>query len=885
MAMRDAQARVTRLRDYRAPDFLIDHTDLHFDLRPGKTLVRATLALRANPEYPVCARELRLHGEGLQLRELALDGRALAPAEYSYTDGELVIPGVPAAFELSSTVAIHPEANTSLEGLYQSRGLYCTQCEAEGFRKITFYLDRPDVLSEFTTTIEADLGAFPVLLSNGNPIAEGVAPGGRHWVTWHDPFRKPAYLFALVAGDLACLEDSFTTASGRGVMLRIYVEPKDLDKLDHAMASLKQSMAWDERVYGREYDLDIFMIVAVDDFNMGAMENKGLNIFNTSCVLAHPEITTDLGFQRVEAVVAHEYFHNWSGNRVTCRDWFQLSLKEGFTVFRDSEFSADMGSRTIKRVEDVNLLRTAQFAEDAGPTAHPVQPDAYQEISNFYTVTIYEKGAEVVRMIHTLLGPETFRRGCDLYFDRHDGAAVTIEDFVAAMADVSGRDFSQFMGWYRQAGTPRVAVQGHYDVAAQSYRLDFTQSCPPTPECADKAPFQIPIRLGLVGRNGDLPLHVSGLADGATDIVFELTEPAQSLVFERVGEAPIPSLLRGFSAPVKLAFDYSRDELVQLLRRDSDGFNRWEAGNRLAVGILQELIADALSGRTLALDTRLVEAYRELLTDKALDPALVAHILTLPGEAYLSELADTIEVEAIHRARQFARHELAQRLRPEFEALYTGNHGAEPYRANAEQIARRSLHNLALAYLLQLDVPELIDRAWQQFAQADNMTDTNAALVALLNNPAPQAQDHAREALRRYYERWQNESLVVNQWFQMQAWCILPGGLERVQGLLEHPAFDLRNPNKVRAVIGAFSAGNPVNFHRADGAGYAFLAEQVLALDAMNPQIAARLLTPLTRWRKYPETRADAMRAALERVLAVPELSKDSFEIVSKALR
>ena len=885
MAMRDAQARVTRLRDYRAPDFLIDRTELHFDLRPGETLVRATLALRANPGHPVRARELRLHGEGLQLRELALDGRALAPAEYSYSDGELVIPDVPAAFELSSTVAIHPEANASLEGLYQSRGLYCTQCEAEGFRKITFYLDRPDVLSEFTTTIEADQGAFPVLLSNGNPVAEGVASDGRHWVTWHDPFQKPAYLFALVAGDLACMEDSFTTASGRNVALRIHVEPKDLDKLDHAMASLKQAMAWDERVYGREYDLDIFMIVAVDDFNMGAMENKGLNIFNTSCVLAHPETTTDLGFQRVEAVVAHEYFHNWSGNRVTCRDWFQLSLKEGFTVFRDSEFSADMGSRTIKRVEDVNLLRTAQFAEDAGPTAHPVQPDAYQEISNFYTVTIYEKGAEVVRMIHTLLGPDAFRRGCDLYFERHDGAAVTIEDFVAAMAEASGRDFSQFMGWYRQAGTPRVAVRGHYDAGAQTYRLDFTQSCPPTPECADKAPFQIPIRLGLVGRNGDLPLHVSGLAEGATDIVFELTESAQSLLFERVGEAPIPSLLRGFSAPVKLAFDYDRDELVQLLRRDSDGFNRWEAGNRLAVGILQELIADDLAGRPLALDARLVEAYRELLTDPALDPALVAHILTLPGEAYLSELADTIEVEAIHSARQFARRELAQRLRPEFEALYTGNRSAESYRANAEQIARRSLHNLALAYLLQLEVPELIDRAWQQFDQADNMTDTNAALVSLLNNPAPQAQDHARAALGRYYARWQSESLVVNQWFQMQAWCVLPGGLERVRALLAHPAFDLRNPNKVRSVIGAFSAGNPVNFHRADGAGYAFLVEQVLTLDAMNPQIAARLLTPLTRWRKYPQARAGAMRAALEQVLVVPELSKDSFEIASKALR
>ena len=885
MAMRDAQARVTRLRDYRAPDFLIDRTELHFDLRPGRTEVRATLSLRANPAQVRPATELRLHGEGLELLDLALDGRVLGAAEYTHADGELVIPGVPAAFELRSTVAIHPEANTALEGLYRSRGLYCTQCEAEGFRKITFYLDRPDVLSEFTTTIEADRGTCPLLLANGNPIAQGDAADGRHWVTWHDPFPKPAYLFALVAGDLACIEDSFVTASGRTVALRIHVEPKDLDKCDHAMDSLKRAMAWDEQVYGREYDLDIFMIVAVDDFNMGAMENKGLNIFNTSCVLAHPETTTDLGFQRVEAVVAHEYFHNWSGNRVTCRDWFQLSLKEGFTVFRDSEFSADMGSRTIKRVETVNLLRTAQFAEDAGPTAHPVQPDSYQEISNFYTLTIYEKGAEVVRMIHTLLGPETFRRGCDLYFAHHDGEAATIEDFVAAMAEASGRDFTQFMRWYRQAGTPRVQVSGHYDAAAQRYALEFAQSCPATPECADKKPFPIPIRLGLVGAAGDLPLHVPGLADGATDLVFELREAMQTITFERVAEAPIPSLLRGFSAPVKLDFPYRREDLVHLLRRDSDGFNRWEAGNRLAVDILRELIAAHGAGRPLTLAPTLVDAYRELLEDRALDAAMVAHILTLPGESYLSELADVIDVEAIHAARQFARRELAAALRPQWLAVYRHNRIAEPYRADAGQIARRSLGNLALAYLLQLEDAEVIELAWRQFETADNLTDRNAALVSLLNNPAAAARERACEGLERYYERGRDEPLVVNQWFQMQAWCSLPGGLERVQALLAHPAFDLRNPNKVRSLIGAFSAGNAINFHRADGAGYEFLAAQVLTLDALNPQVAARLLTPLTRWRKYPAARAQAMRAALERVLAAPELSKDSFEIASKALR
>ena len=885
MAMRDAQARVTRLRDYRAPDFLIDRTELYFDLRPGRTEVRATLSLRANPAQAAPNTELRLHGEGLELLELVLDGRTLGSGDYRLEDGELVIPAVPERFELYSRVAIRPEENTALEGLYRSRTLYCTQCEAEGFRKITYYLDRPDVLSEFTTTIEADAAEYPTLLSNGNPVAEGSAGPGRHWVRWHDPFPKPAYLFALVAGDLACLEDGFTTCSGRRVALRIYVEPKDLDKCDHAMASLQHAMAWDERVYGREYDLDIFMIVAVDDFNMGAMENKGLNIFNTSCVLARPETTTDFGFQRVEAVVAHEYFHNWSGNRVPCRDWFQLSLKEGFTVFRDSEFSADMGSRTIKRVEDVNLLRTAQFAEDAGPTAHPVQPDAYEEISNFYTLTIYEKGAEVVRMIHTLLGPETFRRGSDLYFERHDGQAVTIEDFVAAMADASGRDFTQFMRWYRQAGTPRVRVSGSYDAAAQRYRLRFDQSCPPTPERAEKQPLLIPIRLGLVGTGGDLPLHVPGFAEGATELVFELSEVSQTLEFERVAEPPIPSLLRGFSAPVKLEFDYRREDLLQLLRRDSDGFNRWEAGNRLAVSVLRELIDARLAGRPLRFDPALTGAYGELLEDERLDTAMVAHLLTLPSENYLSELAEVIEVEAIHEARQFARRQLAEALRPQWLAVYERHRVAEPYRADAAQIAHRSLRNLALAYLLQLPDDDLIALAWRQFDSADNLTDVNAALAALLNNPAPRAQQCAAQGLQHYYERWRDEPLVVNQWFQLQAWCPLPGGLERVRALMEHPAFELRNPNKVRALIGAFSAGNPVNFHRADGAGYDFLVAQVLALDGLNPQVAARLLTPLTRWRKYPEPRARQLRTALQSVLAAPGLSRDSQEIAAKALR
>ena len=885
MALRDASANTIYLKDYQVPEFLIDQTDLKIQLYEEITEVQASLNIKRNPEYQGEPGPLVLHGENLKLINLALDSRELSADEYSYNNGQLSIARVSENFKLSSLVEIKPQENTSLEGLYKSRTMYCTQCEAEGFRKITFYLDRPDVMSEFTTTIEADKARYPVLLSNGNPVDKGDTEDGRHWLKWHDPFKKPAYLFAMVAGDLSCIEDTFATMSDRKIDIRIYVEAKDVDKCAHAIDSLKRAMRWDEEVYGREYDLDIFMIVAVDDFNMGAMENKGLNIFNTSCVLAKPETTTDTGFQRVEAVVAHEYFHNWSGNRVTCRDWFQLSLKEGFTVFRDAEFSADMGSRVIKRVEDVNFLRSLQFAEDGGPTAHPVQPASFMEISNFYTLTIYEKGAEIVRMIHTLLGAELFRKGSDLYFERHDGQAVTIEDFVAAMAEVSGRDFEAFMPWYRQAGTPQLTVKGHYDKKAHTYCLDFQQTCPATPESKIKKPFHIPVTMGLVGKSGDLPLHTPGLANGESELVLEITNAQQSITFENVMEEPTPSLLRNFSAPVKIDFNYSSKQLMHLMRTDSDGFNRWNACNELAVSILQNLIADQLAGRKLVLDPDLVQSYRELLTNTALDPAMLAHMLTLPSEAYLSELSEVIHVEAIHKVRQFVRYVLASELKGVFRTVYQANQITEDYRANAEQIARRSLKNAALAYLLQLDNEENINLAWQQFQQANNMTDTNAALMALLNNPAEIAQQYAREALKDYYQRWQDESLVVNQWFQMQALCSLPGGLERVEGLMEHPAFDIKNPNKVRALIGAFCAGNPVNFHREDGAGYDFLVKQLAVLDKLNPQIASRLLTPLSKWKQYPEQRAQAMRGALTEIVSRPGLSKDSYEIASKALK
>ncbi len=881
MSHRDAQPSLVYLKDYRPPHFTIDKTDLKVDIFEGKTRVTATLQMRRNPATDYSGNELVLHGQQLKLLELEIDGARVPEAHYKYDGETLVVQPVTDSFQLTSRVEIVPEENTALEGLYRSRTMYCTQCEAEGFRRITFYLDRPDVLAEFTTTISADRGSCPVLLANGNRTGSGELEDGRHWATWHDPFPKPCYLFALVAGDLERIDESFTTASGRQVALHLFVEEKDLDKCDHAIASLKNAMSWDERVYGREYDLDVFMIVAVDDFNMGAMENKGLNIFNTSCVLAHPDITTDMGFQRVEGVVAHEYFHNWSGNRVTCRDWFQLSLKEGFTVFRDAEFSADMGSRTVKRVDDVALLRTLQFAEDGGPTAHPVQPASYMEISNFYTLTIYEKGAEVVRMIRALLGEATFRSGSDLYFERQDGQAATIEDFVAAMADVSGRDFTQFMNWYRQAGTPRLAASGDYDAESGRYTLSFEQSCPPTPEAEHKQPFQIPVRLGLVGKQGDLALTASG----ETELVAEINQAEQQLVFDNISEPPVPSLLRGFSAPVKLSYPYTADELTFLISHDSDGFNRWNAAQQLSLLLLKELVAALMDNRPLRADGRLSEAFGRVLQTPPEDRAMMALLLTLPSEAYMSEDAEVIQVEAIHLARQFLRRQLAVDLRPQWLDCYRHNRVADKYRPISSQIGSRAMANLALAYLLQTGSEEYYRLAADHYRAADNITDRMAAIGGLINCDNPQAQATVNGLLDDFYSRWQGESLAVNQWFQVQATSCVPGGLERVRGLMGHAAFDISNPNKIRAVIGAFTSANPINFHREDGSGYEFLAEQVQQLDSRNPQIASRLLTPLTKWRKYPEPRSGQMRVVLEQLIARPSLSKDVFEIVSKSLK
>lgn len=889
--MRTEQPKMIYLKDYQVPDYLIDETHLTFELFEDHSLVHTQLVMRRNPEAGAGMSQahmppLVLDGQQLELLELKLDDRELGAGDYTLTDSHLTLQPTQDSFVVDSTVRIHPQSNTALEGLYKSGKMFCTQCEAEGFRKITFYLDRPDVMSKFTTTVSAEQHRYPVLLSNGNPVASGSEEGGRHWATWEDPFKKPAYLFALVAGDLWCVEDSFTTMNSRTVALRIYVEPENIDKVQHAMDSLKRSMKWDEEVYGREYDLDIFMIVAVNDFNMGAMENKGLNIFNSSCVLAKAETATDAAHQRVEAVVAHEYFHNWSGNRVTCRDWFQLSLKEGFTVFRDSEFSADTHSRTVKRIEDVAYLRTHQFAEDAGPMAHPVRPDAYMEISNFYTLTIYEKGSEVLRMIHTLLGPELFRKGSDLYFERHDGQAVTCDDFVRAMEDASGIDLTQFKRWYTQAGTPRLEVSEAHDATAGTYSLTFRQSCPTTPGQSEKLPFVIPVALGLLdARGNELPLRLQGenAAQGSSR-VLSVTEAEQTFTFEDIAEKPLPSLLRGFSAPVRLGFPYDRDQLMFLMQHDSDGFNRWEAGQQLSVQVLQELIGQHQRGETLVLDQRLVAALRTLLEDEALDQAMVAEMLSLPGEAYLTEISDVADVEAIHAAREFARKELSTALFAPLWARYQANREisrATPYVAEAAHFARRSLQNIALSYLMLGEKPEVLAACVDQFENADNMTERLAALAVLVNSPF---QAEQTKALAMFADYFKDDALVMDQWFSVQAGCPLPGGLERVHALMQHEAFTLKNPNKIRALIGAFANQNLINFHRADGAGYRFLADQVITLNALNPQIASRLLAPLTRWRKYGAARQALMKAELERILASGELSSDVYEVVSKSL-
>lgn len=870
--MRDAQPKAIQLSDYCAPTYEVTDTHLRFELNDGFTIVSSTLTLKQMGD----SNELLLNGQDLELLSIRLDGRDLDENEYSLGEESLTLTGLGAAHTLELATRIYPEKNTALEGLYRSGGMYCTQCEAEGFRRITYYPDRPDVMSVFTTEIVADAKQYPVLLSNGNPVSDDVEDG-KHRVVWHDPHKKPAYLFALVAGDLKVREDQFTTCSGRDVTLKIFVEPQNVDKTEYALDALKRSMRWDEEVYGREYDLDIFMIVAVDDFNMGAMENKGLNIFNSSCVLANPATATDAAYQRIEAIVAHEYFHNWSGNRVTCRDWFQLSLKEGFTVFRDACFSADMNSPTVKRIEDASMLRTVQFAEDGGPMAHPVQPDSYIEISNFYTVTIYEKGAEVVGMLHKILGAEGFRKGSDLYFDRHDGQAVTINEFVQAMEDANDVDLTQFRLWYKQSGTPVVEVLSMYDHAAERLTLNLRQSTPDTPGQSDKKPLWIPVQLGFIAHSGEDMEVIPDQPDFWTEEsqVLHFREAEQTFSFSGVTEEPVVSLFRDFSAPVRVNYQHSQSALRFMLQHDSDGFNRWDAGQQLML----HWIELAEKGR-FKLDRDDIDALRSVLNDETLDPAMVAYLLALPSESYIAESRKEYDPQSIHHAREQVMAALADALENDFRACYDRLNVSAEYQPAPEDMARRSLKNLALSYWAKA-ASEGVASAQEQFRDADNMTDQMAALRTLVNHGT---QAEARSVLDAFYAQWKHDPLVVNQWLTVQCGSSRLGTAEHIGDMLAHEAFDWRNPNKVRSVIGAFANQALCHFHSDNGEGYRLLADAVIRLNDSNPQIASRLLTPLTRWKRLVPSQSQLMKAELQRIMDHGSLSKDVYEVVSKSL-
>ncbi|MFZ4379748.1 MAG: aminopeptidase N [Polynucleobacter sp.] len=858
-----------RRLEYRPPVYTFDRVELDIALDPARTIVKSRIEVLPGLGFEVGA-PLVLVGQELEFVSLRINGEA--HRQFELTPELLTIHGLPNdgkdRFTVEMICVCEPNKNTTLMGLYVSNGNFFTQCEAEGFRKITYFLDRPDVMARYHVTLRAREAECPVLLSNGNLLGTEKLPNGWHSATWEDPFPKPSYLFALVAGKLECIEETITTSSGAKKLLQIWVEPHDLPKTQHAMDSLIASIHWDEKRFGLELDLERFMIVAVGDFNMGAMENKGLNIFNTKFVLAQPETATDADFANIESVVAHEYFHNWTGNRVTCQDWFQLSLKEGLTVFRDQEFSADqMGSdsgRAVKRIEDVRLLRQLQFPEDAGPMAHPIRPDEYQEINNFYTVTVYEKGSEVVRMYQTLLGKDGFRKGMDLYFKRHDGQAVTCDDFLAAMADANDRDLSQFRNWYSQAGTPRVKVQEQYDAAKKQFHLTLTQSCAPSPGQPEKKPFHIPLKMRLITKNND-----------QVEELLELTQASQTWTFDGIDERPVLSINRDFSAPVNLDFEQSEADLLTLFTGDDDSFNRWEAGQKLAMRmILNNRLPDA----------KLIEAYRNVLLDPNLDPAFKDLALTLPAETYLYEQCSSVDPQQIFTARRAFRKEIAKQLLLEWAALYQQMQTPGPFKPDAVSAGKRALKNLALSMLLDADVATWAPMAVNQYRVTDNMTDRYAALAALVLNGAKAA----KECLVDFFSRFANDALVIDKWFALQSSRPPVDGLDLtlvdVKRLREHPAFKLNNPNRVRSVIHAFCSNNPASFHQADGSGYEFWADSVLALDPINPQIAARLARALDRWRLFAQPYQNKMKAALERVAACPTLSPDVKEVVGKAL-
>jgi aminopeptidase N len=900
--MRDGQAQATAIHraDYTAPAYWIDTVDLCFDLDPVKTRVLNKMRLRRNPVVP--AQSLKLDGEELNLARVLVNGQGTS---FKLEGSQLVLENLPegeAPFELEIFTTTCPSKNTMLMGLYVSNDSFFTQCEAEGFRRITYFLDRPDVMTHFTVTLRADKAKYPVLLSNGNLVEQGDLQGtgneGRHFAKWVDPHKKPSYLFALVAGQLVAREQRIKARNGQDHLLQVYVRPGDLDKTEHAMNSLMASVVWDEARFGLPLDLERFMIVATSDFNMGAMENKGLNIFNTKYVLASQATATDTDFGNIESVVGHEYFHNWTGNRVTCRDWFQLSLKEGLTVFRDQEFSQDLcreaSARAVKRIEDVRVLRTAQFPEDAGPMAHPVRPDSYIEINNFYTVTIYEKGAEVVRMMQTLVGRDGFAKGMTLYFERHDGHAVTCDDFVQALADANPNSklaqlLPQFKRWYSQAGTPRVQVEGRFDADARTYTLQLSQSCAPTTGQSVKEPFVIPVGLGLLSADGaDLPLQLVGEESAvAAPRTFVLTQPSESFTFVNIDAEPVPSILRGFTAPVVLAFDYSNAQLLHLLANDSDAFNRWEAGQRLAIRLAIQSIndtADAVSPT--ALDDSYVAAMRAVLRHPTLDAAFKELVLTLPSETYLAEQLDVVDPQRIHAVRESMRLQLAVALTTDWAVAYENCHDNGAYSPDPLSAGRRALAGMALTNLC-LAAQASGEQTWpertlQTFTDAGNMTDRFNALSALT------ASGHAlaNVALTRFHALFKDEALVIDKWFSLQAGATDRAGnvLPAVRQLMKHADFSLRNPNRARSVISTFCQANPGAFHRADAAGYVFWADRVIELDAMNPQVAARLARALDRWKKLVEPYRSTAREAIARVAARADLSNDVREVVSRAL-
>jgi aminopeptidase N len=876
--MTEAAPKAIHRSDYRPPDYRIEHVDLQFDLGAETARVKSRLKIQA----ATAGAPLVLNGEDLELVSLSLDGKPLAADRYTFDAHSLTIPDPPRSFTLGIETAIRPAANTQLSGLFVSKGVFCTQCEAEGFRRITYFLDRPDVMATYRTTIHADRASCPVLLSNGNLVDSGPLDNGRHFAVWEDPFPKPSYLFALVAGDLACNEDSFTTRSGRKVRLRIFVEHGKEGRTAYAMDSLKRSMKWDEERFRLEYDLDLFNIVAVSDFNMGAMENKSLNVFNDRYILADPATATDGDYAGIESVVAHEYFHNWTGDRVTCRDWFQLSLKEGLTVFRDQEFSSDMRGHPVRRIQTVRGLRAGQFPEDSGPLAHPVRPDSYIEINNFYTATVYQKGSEVIGMMHTLLGEEGFQKGMKLYIARHDGQAVTCDDFVTAMEDANGADLSQFKLWYSQAGTPEIEVDGKYDWTTGSYDLTVAQSCPPTPGQPDKKDMHIPFAVGLLDAQGQaIPLRMDG-APTATTQVLPVKQKRQTFRFINVPAPKAISLNRDFSAPVMVKAKQSAEELAFLMAHDTDAFARWEAGQTYAIELILRNVAALQAGKPISFDPAFVASLGAVLRDNSIDKEFAAQVLSLPGSEELANHMAVIDPDSVYAVRRALRRLIAETLRDHLLHVYGGNRETGPYSPDAASAGRRSLKNVALAYLAELADSDAAMRKLvvDAYNTSNNMTDRMASLRALADVDVPERQT----ALDDFYARFHDNQLVVDKWFGLQAVSALPDTLARVKTLLQHPAFSMRNPNKVRALIGSFVSGNPLRYHAADGSGYDFHADRTIELDPTNPQVAARLLAPLGRWRRYDEKRQTKMKTALQRVLSAPKLSRDTYEIASKSL-